>query len=137
MVVIVKNKSKLISRNGSLLRDFLEICIIHGYDLKLGSGNSNANGNQSDGMANNKPTKSRLSGKGILISAGRVWRFITVEPLMLCWLLPSCFLFIAVENLALEKVRDTSKMIASKFTYVCGYHFKLYLYMFHHFSHAA
>lgn len=51
-----------------------------------------------------KRNKSGISGKGILISLGRVWRFITVEPLMLCWLLPSCFLFIAVENLALEKV---------------------------------
>lgn len=40
-------------------------------------------------------------GKGFL----KVWSYITVEPLMLCWLLPSCFLFIAVENLALEKVR--------------------------------
>lgn len=40
-------------------------------------------------------------GKGFV----KVWSYITVEPLMLCWLLPSCFLFIAVENLALEKVR--------------------------------
>lgn len=39
-------------------------------------------------------------GKGFL----RIWSNITIEPLMLCWLLPSCFLFIAVENLALEKV---------------------------------
>lgn len=39
-------------------------------------------------------------GKGFL----KIWSYITVEPLMLCWLLPSCFLFIAVENLALEKV---------------------------------
>jgi len=38
-------------------------------------------------------------GKGFL----KIWSNITVEPLMLCWLLPSCFLFIAVENLALEK----------------------------------
>lgn len=35
----------------------------------------------------------------------KLWTYISVEPLMLCWLLPSCFLFIAVENLALEKVR--------------------------------
>lgn len=34
----------------------------------------------------------------------RFWRYISVEPIILCWLLPSCFLFIAVENLALEKV---------------------------------
>lgn len=34
----------------------------------------------------------------------RFWKYISVEPLILCWLLPSCFLFIAVENLALEKV---------------------------------
>lgn len=34
----------------------------------------------------------------------KLWSYISVEPLMLCWLLPSCFLFIAVENLALEKV---------------------------------
>lgn len=78
--------------------------------VTTGSGNTgtsvNTNGNQSDGMGNNKPSKSGLSGKGILISLGRLWRFITVEPLMLCWLLPSCFLFIAVENLALEKVSD-------------------------------
>lgn len=33
------------------------------------------------------------------------WKYISVEPIMLCWLLPSCFLFIAIENLALEKVR--------------------------------
>lgn len=39
-------------------------------------------------------------GKGFL----KIWSNITIEPLMLCWLLPSCFLFIAVENLALEKV---------------------------------
>lgn len=41
-----------------------------------------------------------FSGKGLL----KILSYITVEPLMLCWLLPSCFLFIAVENLALEKV---------------------------------
>lgn len=35
----------------------------------------------------------------------KLWTYISVEPLILCWLLPSCFLFIAVENLALEKVR--------------------------------
>lgn len=35
----------------------------------------------------------------------KLWSYISVEPLMLCWLLPSCFLFIAVENLALEKVK--------------------------------
>lgn len=71
------------------------------------AGSGQANG--SDVVGNSKPTKSGLSGKGILISAGRLWRFITVEPLMLCWLLPSCFLFIAVENLALEKVRKVVK----------------------------
>ncbi|GAB0091592.1 uncharacterized protein DMENIID0001_064480 [Sergentomyia squamirostris] len=31
------------------------------------------------------------------------WRYITVEPLLLCWLLPSCFLIAAMENLELEK----------------------------------
>uniref|UniRef100_A0A1B0CNX0 uridine/cytidine kinase n=1 Tax=Lutzomyia longipalpis TaxID=7200 RepID=A0A1B0CNX0_LUTLO len=31
------------------------------------------------------------------------WRHITVEPLLLCWLLPSCFLIAAMENLELEK----------------------------------
>lgn len=41
-----------------------------------------------------------FSGKGLL----KILSYVTVEPLMLCWLLPSCFLFIAVENLALEKV---------------------------------
>lgn len=56
------------------------------------------------GNANKKPEEFNCSwfffGKGIL----KIWSYITVEPLMLCWLLPSCFLFIAVENLALEKV---------------------------------
>lgn len=32
--------------------------------------------------------------------------YISVEPIMLCWILPSCFLFIAVENLSLEKVYE-------------------------------
>lgn len=33
----------------------------------------------------------------------KVWSFVSVEPVMVCWLLPSCFLYIAIENLALEK----------------------------------
>lgn len=49
----------------------------------------------------------------------RFWKYISVEPLILCWLLPSCFLFIAVENLALEKVRSrhpfTSRRISNVF----------------------
>lgn len=35
---------------------------------------------------------------------GKAWEFISVEPVMICWLLPSCLLYIAIENLALEKV---------------------------------
>lgn len=31
------------------------------------------------------------------------WKYITVEPLLVCWLLPSCFLIAAMENLELEK----------------------------------
>lgn len=34
----------------------------------------------------------------------KLWKFVSVEPVMVCWLLPSCLLYIAVENLALEKV---------------------------------
>lgn len=34
----------------------------------------------------------------------KVWSFVTVEPVMICWILPSCLLYIAVENLSLEKV---------------------------------
>lgn len=60
--------------------------------------------NESYGKGNKKSEEFNCSwfffGKGFL----KIWSYITVEPLMLCWLLPSCFLFIAVENLALEKV---------------------------------
>lgn len=34
----------------------------------------------------------------------KVWKFISVEPVMIAWILPSCLLYIAIENLALEKV---------------------------------
>lgn len=34
----------------------------------------------------------------------KLYKQISVEPLIICWLLPSCFLYIALENLALEKV---------------------------------
>lgn len=43
----------------------------------------------------------------------RFWKYISVEPLILCWLLPSCFLFIAVENLALEKVCRSHQLTRS------------------------
>lgn len=33
----------------------------------------------------------------------KAWSYVSVEPVMICWLLPSCFLYIAIENLALEK----------------------------------
>lgn len=82
-------------------------------DFYAGSGNYN--GNQQDISANNNTSKPGFSGKGILISLGRIWRFITVEPLMLCWLLPSCFLFIAVENLALEKVNQIQVKLCWKY----------------------
>lgn len=35
----------------------------------------------------------------------KLWSYISVEPVMVCWILPSCLLYIAIENLALEKVR--------------------------------
>lgn len=45
------------------------------------------------------------SHKGsILKQVVKIWKNITVEPLMLCWILPSCLLVVLVENLALEKV---------------------------------
>lgn len=60
--------------------------------------------NDSQGNGNKKEEKFNCSwflfSKGFL----KIWSYFTIEPLMLCWLLPSCFLFIAVENLALEKV---------------------------------
>lgn len=34
----------------------------------------------------------------------QAWKFISIEPVMICWLLPTCLLYIAIENLALEKV---------------------------------
>lgn len=34
----------------------------------------------------------------------KLWSYISVEPVMICWILPSCLLYIAIENLALEKV---------------------------------
>lgn len=34
----------------------------------------------------------------------QAWKFVSIEPVMICWLLPSCLLYIAIENLALEKV---------------------------------
>lgn len=33
----------------------------------------------------------------------KAWKFVSVEPVMICWLLPTCLLYIAIENLALEK----------------------------------
>lgn len=34
----------------------------------------------------------------------KLWSYISVEPVMICWILPTCLLYIAIENLALEKV---------------------------------
>lgn len=34
----------------------------------------------------------------------KLWSYISVEPVMVCWILPTCLLYIAIENLALEKV---------------------------------
>lgn len=53
---------------------------------------------------NGGTSKGGEANKSYLKNALRFWKYISVEPLILCWLLPSCFLFIAVENLALEKV---------------------------------
>ena len=39
----------------------------------------------------------------------KLWSYVSVEPVIICWLLPSCFLFIALENLALEKVHKALK----------------------------
>lgn len=33
----------------------------------------------------------------------KAWNFVSIEPVMVCWILPSCLLYIAIENLALEK----------------------------------
>lgn len=44
----------------------------------------------------------------------RFWHYISVEPVILCWLLPSCFLYIAVENLALEKVCHLSISLSQR-----------------------
>lgn len=40
----------------------------------------------------------------------KLWSYISVEPVMVCWILPSCLLYIAIENLALEKVREFTTM---------------------------
>lgn len=34
----------------------------------------------------------------------KMWNYISVEPLLICWLLPSLLFFIGAENLSLEKV---------------------------------
>lgn len=34
----------------------------------------------------------------------RYWSYISVEPVMFCWLVPSCIALIAVQNLELQKV---------------------------------
>lgn len=68
----------------------------------------NANKTETNGTQNaeNSNGGEELSCSWFFLGKGfvKMWSYITVEPLMLCWLLPSCFLFIAVENLALEKV---------------------------------
>lgn len=33
----------------------------------------------------------------------KAWNFVSIEPVMVCWILPSCLLYIAIENLSLEK----------------------------------
>lgn len=49
----------------------------------------------------------------------KAWSFVSVEPVMICWILPSCFLYIAIENLALEKV-----------SLICLYIYKLCIILF-------
>lgn len=44
----------------------------------------------------------------------KVWKFISVEPVMIAWILPSCLLYIAIENLALEKVIVKVKVCSKK-----------------------
>lgn len=34
----------------------------------------------------------------------KFWSNISIEPIMVCWLVPTCLLYIASENLSLEKV---------------------------------
>lgn len=62
---------------------------------------------------NGSGPKGEEANTSFLKNVLRFWKYISVEPLILCWLLPSCFLFIAVENLALEKVCRSHQLIHS------------------------
>lgn len=67
-------------------------------------------------ISNGNRGKSGDANTPYLKNMCRFWKYISVEPLILCWLLPSCFLFIAVENLALEKVsRSAYLQFVAKF----------------------
>lgn len=57
------------------------------------------------------PASTETSGSPAVISKWdiiywlkKIWNNISIEPVMLCWLMPQCFLYIAMENLSLEKV---------------------------------
>lgn len=67
----------------------------------------------SDNVVRRRPPPFRRSASGLPEEVNvlqthtnwlrKAWKFVSVEPVMVCWLLPTCFLYIAIENLALEK----------------------------------
>lgn len=46
------------------------------------------------------------SGTHVTISQRlyKIWTYVSVEPVLFCLIVPSFFLYIAIENLSLEKV---------------------------------
>lgn len=48
----------------------------------------------------------------------KMWHYVSVEPLLICWLLPSLLFFIGAENLSLEKVCIFFLIIFAKFVFL-------------------
>lgn len=75
----------------------------NGKTIQNPEATTNQNPQQTTVQSNENPPK-KFSINLILKQLVLIWNNITVEPLMVCWLVPTCFLIVLAENLTLEKV---------------------------------
>lgn len=86
--------------------------VFNGIQTKNTHPSLSPNGDDS-AAARRRPAPFRRSASGLPVEVNvlqthtnwlrKAWKFVSVEPVMICWLLPTCLLYIAIENLSLEK----------------------------------
>lgn len=77
------------------------------YSPSAAAGGSGSGGHDANNFERLRRTISSTDDIGWFKKIMKLWSYISVEPVMICWILPSCLLYIAIENLALEKVGVT------------------------------